>query len=245
MELEHEAARFVPLYVRIARQIVALIRTGALAPGERIPSENEIRARHGVSSTTARKVLAELERDGWIVRQQGKGSFVGKPLVDGSTTRITSFTANMRAMGLTPSTRVLKAEVCTDGPRELLLGDARHALPPPCLHLVRLRLGDGAPVMLEDRYIDLALCPGLEARDLSQSLFSLYEDTYGCLLLRSRQLVSAVALGPEEARRLDCAAGAPGLQVLGALFTANDRLIELERCVYRGDRYSLAIDSNR
>ena len=65
-----------PKYFQIRRRIVGAIQRGELAPGAPVASENEIIERYGVSNTTARKVLHELEKEGWVTRVKGRGTFV-------------------------------------------------------------------------------------------------------------------------------------------------------------------------
>ena len=102
----------LPIYRRISDEIVATIREGSLQPGQRVPSENELMRRFGVSNTTARKAQQELERDGWVVRIKGKGTFVRRRAVERSVDRrILSFTRNMLQEGRTPSTEVLGVRV--------------------------------------------------------------------------------------------------------------------------------------
>jgi DNA-binding LacI/PurR family transcriptional regulator/DNA-binding transcriptional regulator YhcF (GntR family) len=72
----------VPLYRQIHLEILRDIRAGALKPGDRVPSENELAHRFNVSRITSKKALEELARGKLIVRIQGQGSFVSDPLPD-------------------------------------------------------------------------------------------------------------------------------------------------------------------
>lgn len=238
-----KSERFVPLYYRIARDIITRIENGSLGSGDRVPSENEIRAEWRVSSTTARRVLSELVREGWISSEQGKGSFVGKPFINRDIARITSFTHNMEQMGLKPSTMVLMVKRCLGKEKSLTIGGQGYTLQVPYLHIVRLRLGDEVPIMIENRFISLEICPDLDCKDLSKSLFALYESVYGCTLLRSRQSVSAISIDRDIAGQLECPPGHPSFLVEGALFTSRNRLLELESSIYRGDKYRFLIDA--
>ncbi|MBC2578321.1 GntR family transcriptional regulator [Peptostreptococcus russellii] len=69
-------------YERIFASIVEKIETGVFKEGEQVYTEKEIKDLYGVSSTTAVRVLSELENSGYIFRVQGKGSFVSKTLVN-------------------------------------------------------------------------------------------------------------------------------------------------------------------
>jgi len=65
-----------PVHRRLHDELLARINRGELRPGDRFPSENEIIATYGVSSTTARRALYDLTREGFLIRVRGKGSFV-------------------------------------------------------------------------------------------------------------------------------------------------------------------------
>ncbi|MCW7986055.1 GntR family transcriptional regulator [Streptomyces platensis subsp. clarensis] len=65
-----------PRYLQIAEDLAQQIRSGALAPGTKVPSESELMARYAVSQGTARKAVAELRPTGLIDTHHGKGSFV-------------------------------------------------------------------------------------------------------------------------------------------------------------------------
>jgi len=65
-----------PKYVDLAKQLRSDLQTGKLKPGDRLPSFVELRNEHQVSRGTVEKVHALLERDGLIIREQGRGVFV-------------------------------------------------------------------------------------------------------------------------------------------------------------------------
>jgi GntR family transcriptional regulator, uxu operon transcriptional repressor len=64
------------------------IGNGALAPGERLPTERAIAARAGLSRATVRDALARLAQQGFIHRQVGRGTFVGGPQFAPATTEL-------------------------------------------------------------------------------------------------------------------------------------------------------------
>src|SRR5690606_26929281 len=63
-------------FTAISESIIEKIKNGELLPGDRVPSENELIKQYGVSNTTARKSLLEIESKGWAQRIKGKGTFV-------------------------------------------------------------------------------------------------------------------------------------------------------------------------
>ena len=101
----------LPKYLHISLQIIARIKKGELVPGMQIPSENEIIRRYGVSNTTARKVLQEIEMRGFAVRVKGRGTFVrnveGNHMVERTLGSLVStrngFESNLIKEGFVPS----------------------------------------------------------------------------------------------------------------------------------------------
>lgn len=65
-----------PIYEQIKVQFLSLITSGALSPGDKLPSLRTLAADLSLNFNTIKKVFAQLEADGVIVTVQGKGCFV-------------------------------------------------------------------------------------------------------------------------------------------------------------------------
>ena len=68
----------IPLYVRVESLVRNRILNGQLEPGEKLPTEDELIKQFGVSQITVRNALSNLEREGLIVRNRAKGTFVAE-----------------------------------------------------------------------------------------------------------------------------------------------------------------------
>jgi GntR family transcriptional regulator of arabinose operon len=64
-----------PKYSQLKEHLKELIRDGELSPGEKLPSENDLARRFKLSRHTVRQALGELENEGFIYREQGRGTF--------------------------------------------------------------------------------------------------------------------------------------------------------------------------
>jgi len=67
-----------PRYYKIKQILLGELESGHFKPGDRFLTEKELRERFKVSATTAVRVLNDLEREGYLVRRQGKGTFVAE-----------------------------------------------------------------------------------------------------------------------------------------------------------------------
>jgi 2-aminoadipate transaminase len=66
----------VPLYIQLRDQIRALVHSGDLHPGDRIPASRELAGQLGVHRTTVANAYAELESEGLISGHVGRGTFI-------------------------------------------------------------------------------------------------------------------------------------------------------------------------
>jgi len=69
----------MPRYYQLYASLLDRIQSGEFASGSVIPTERELGEDYGVSRITVIKALDMLERDGHVVRQQGRGTFVSDP----------------------------------------------------------------------------------------------------------------------------------------------------------------------
>ena len=65
-----------PIYAQLIQQIKQGIVSGALPPGERLPSVRDLASEAGVNPNTMQRALQELERDGMVYSQRTSGRFV-------------------------------------------------------------------------------------------------------------------------------------------------------------------------
>jgi DNA-binding transcriptional regulator YhcF (GntR family) len=71
----------VPLGVQLSWRLRALIYTGQLSPGERLPSLRRVAGWAAVNVNTVRSVYESLEEQGLILSQQGRGTFVAEEVI--------------------------------------------------------------------------------------------------------------------------------------------------------------------
>ncbi len=233
-----------PKYYQISRDIIANIQKGRLITGSQVPSENEIIEKYGVSNTTARKALQEIEHNGWVTRIKGKGTYVTNNKVERSVTRILGFTVNMNEAGREPSTRLIQLKTLENN-HTLTINRRQYVLRGPLCMIHRIRFADDIPMMVEKRYISLQFCPDIQEKDLEKSLYEIYENYYGLQLSQVDQKLSAVMTEPEEISYFDLVKPVPAFRVEGVTFCGKELILEMENSLYRGDMYSFSVKAVR
>ena len=95
-----------PIYAQLVGQIRSGIVSGALAPGERLPSVRDLALEAGVNPNTMQRALTELERDGLVYSQRTSGRYVtdDRGTIDSArqalaAQRIRAFLRDMESLG--------------------------------------------------------------------------------------------------------------------------------------------------
>ena len=225
----------VPLHYQLKSQIEARIRAGLYQDGQRIPAESQLCAELGISRTVVRQALGALAADGLLLRQKGRGTTVCTQKVSGHFFQhLQSFGQEMKAKGLTPSTRVLSFGPCPANPAAA----AALGLGPedPLLLLRRVRCADGQPLVYVQTWLSAERFGLLLQEDMAvQSLYDLMERRCGVRVTHVRRTIEAVACG-EEAVLLELPAGSPVCLVTTVGCDGQNAPVEYSLAHYRGDR---------
>ena len=182
------------LYEKTIAFILQLIDERQLREGAQLPPEAKLALEAGVSLVTVRRALAELATQGIVRREQGRGTFVSRPRVRAETTRMGSLRNGLHLDARSKlKTRVLGCSVRGASAEESeALGLAAGA---SVWELVRLRLLNGRPLILEVSAIPKLLAPDLGTHfdaDPARSLYDLLESSYGLKEAREEQLLANI-----------------------------------------------------
>lgn len=214
------------------REYVRSLVAGA-APGSPAPSERELVHRFGVARMTVRQAMDALVVEGLLERIPGRGTFVARPRRAAS--RLTSFGEEMQRRGLLAESQTLLARREQAGPgvaRALNLteGDA-------VIHWRRLRRADGAPMCIEDAYLNEVLIPGFLQTGMPTSLYDALASR-GLRPTWAEDSINADAAGEEEAGLLEIEPGTPVLRHSRRALVG-EKAVEVSRSVYRSDRFTM------
>jgi GntR family transcriptional regulator len=193
------------LYQRVAEDIRAAIAAGEYPASTKLPSENELAQRYGVSRGTIRQAFAALRADGVIASRRGARRVVfGGPRVQ-SFGELLSFSRWARAMGEVPGGRVVSLERRPATTAEA----ARLAIPDDgfVYCLMRVRLLSGRPVMVERAVYPEKVGALVAGLDLTRDSITERLEELGVVFADAEHVIDAVAASAEDARLLEVRAG--------------------------------------
>ncbi|MFE9500568.1 GntR family transcriptional regulator [Streptomyces collinus] len=185
-----------------------LIDAGTYKPGDRLPNEQEMGKKFGVSRATLREAYRGLSEAGYLVQRQGSGTFVARSPHQHALDLNLSYTEMIRSAGFTPSIVVLRTYTVQADEDDT----ARLGLSPgeDVLVVERLRLADDRPVVFSVDRLSAALIPAhaRAADNFGQSLFGLLEQlSRGAR--NGRACIKPVLASGAPARHLKVAEGSP------------------------------------
>ena len=141
----------IPLYQQVIDIIKNDINSGTYKAGARIPNEFELAESYKVGRVTVRRAIEELVQQGYLTKQQGRGTFVNAPKLKRKIRQkddVQSFSGACRVNEMEPGARIVS--------RKVLPADAAEAqffgvpVGSELICIERVRTADGIPVMLEN-----------------------------------------------------------------------------------------------
>ncbi|MFN8556350.1 MAG: GntR family transcriptional regulator [Dehalococcoidia bacterium] len=230
-----------PLFHQLLSILRDEILGGAYHPHDRLPSEQELCRRHGVSRATVRMALDKLEEQRLIYRRQGKGTFVRPPEPRLSLSTDPSFARELRLRGVEPGLRTLVI-----GRRRMPAAVAVHFpdTDGAAFYVERLILGDGAPWGIARMCFHPAYGLSSEHFQAGSLMIDVLHDARRVRIVDAFYLyLEPVVLTDREAELLDVRPGAIGLDVARLLIDQHGRVAVHARTTFRADRCRLLFSS--
>lgn len=230
----------LPLYAQLADALLRDVRD--LRPGDRFPSETEIRGRYRVSRATVRQAVADLEARGALRKVQGVGSFLTAPKIR-HVPLLTGFSELAASQGFMPSHRLLSSSL------EEATEDSGLSAGTRCRVLRRLFVADGEAVGVAETWLPLEALNGrddLVERIGEGSMYELLQsEPIGVVLDHAVETISAGAADTPAAELLGCDCGTPVLLIRRLTSTSEGAVVESTRLTFVGDRYEYHVELRR
>lgn len=230
------------LYIQLTRIFLDHISSGKWQLNQRIPTETDLCREYGVSKITVRQAINNLASDGYLLKVQGKGTFV---------TSVTSVVGAVMRTRLTEE--MFGKEVKVE--KEILARGI--AEPPPDIrtylktdeaiyHILGRRKANSSPAYLDESFIPYVMLPGIETIELTNlSLYALLQEKATRKVFKVIQTIEVMTLPPGLAGHLDLREGQDVLAVHRLLLSSDDTPVGYTRFLGRTDRYKFQTEFER
>jgi len=224
-----------PLYAQITRALAHDIESGRLEPGDKLPSEQDFTVLFQASRMTVNRALRRLADDGMVTRKRRGGTVVAARVRDHAVLDIHDIQDDITASGATYHYELIFTAVGPANSRiaamlSISAGD-------PVAHIRCRHFGDGEPILLEDRHINLATVLNLDV--------AIFDKTPPNTWLighvpwsRASLSVTAISADHQISQDLSVPMGAPCLRVDRTTWQI-DQAVTCVALIYPGDKHRL------
>lgn len=228
----------IPLYLQLMDILIEKINK-SLEENEQLLSEREICEIYDVSRTTVRQALDELERDGYIYKVHGKGTFVAPKRVNQDLVSFYSFTEEMKKIGKEPSSQIVGFEIIQSG--EKLARKFNVSEEDLIYKIIRIRKADNVPMMYEITYLPFTRFEGLSKDQLEgRPMYDVLTEEYNTKLTFAEEYFEPILTNKLESIYLEIHEGAPSLKIERYTYE-NSKLIEYTIGIARGDKFKYRV----
>lgn len=233
----------VPLYFQLRNLLLDGVESGALRPGDALPSERELMEHHNVSRATVREAVGSLIAAGVLHRRHGLGTFVRGKRMEQELSRLTGLFEEMVARGLKPEARLISAEMVK--PDAVVAAKLRLSARERILHVDRVWSTGGEPLCLGVDYLPEQLGEKLLEENLETALYGILERKLGVALKWADQVIHAAPADETTALHLAIRKGTPILVMERVTYGVDNQPVVLSVSSFRADRYTYRVRLTR
>ncbi|MDQ0858904.1 GntR family transcriptional regulator [Bacillus sp. V2I10] len=228
------------LYYQLMDIIIEKIENGDLAENDQLPSERELCDTYKVSRTTVRQTMQELEKEGYIYKVHGKGTFVSPKAYNQSLVKFYSFTEEMKKAGKHPSTKVILFEKMTCDNK--IAKAMNLTTQDEVFKIIRLRLSDQEPMIYETSYVPVKRFKKLSSDELEQTpMYEIFRSEYHVNITSALESFKAVSARNVESEMLNIENSSPCLMLKRITFE-QEEIIEYTISIARGDKFTYTVE---
>ncbi len=229
-----------PIWKSIALSLTSDIAEGRYGTGDRLPTEAQLSAKHGVNRHTVRRALSDMAEQGLVHARRGAGVFVAARPTDYPIGKRVRYHQSISASGKIPGKTILSlttraADAAEAEALGLVAGDRVNVYD-------GLSLADGEPVAMFQSVFPADRLPGIlqaltETGSVTRALQICGVPDYTRISTR----LTARAASATQALHLRLTEGAPVLHSLGVNADENGVPVEYGKTVFAGDRVTLTL----
>ncbi len=227
----------IPLYMQLYDKLKMKITGGIWPEGSLIPSETSLMKQYGVGRETVRRAVLRLVNEGYLFRQQGKGTFVCRKRPEDGLEQLVSFTSEMLSRGYKPGTRLLvsrRQKPDIDTATRLNCDPFKDVY-----YFKRLRTANELLVAVEESWLCIDTIGHLDQDKLEGSFYDYLVYDKKIKPGRIVQEISSDVADADTAHLLEVDIGHPILKLSRLMYTLEGKPFFWMVFRYRGDIYSI------
>ncbi|MFU0789338.1 GntR family transcriptional regulator [Cerasibacillus sp. JNUCC 74] len=231
------------LHAYIKEELLNRIKANKYLPGDKIPPELELCKDFGVSRTTVRTALNQLTLEGYLVRKQGKGTFVADQKVKQTLTQtVKRYSDQVAVQGKEAEITVIAITVIPAD--DYLVNQLDVTLNDPIQRIDRVRKANGNATQYEISYIPWNIAPGITEKQAKTSLYAALKDDFNVHIAKTIEHIEITLADERCSKHLHCELNAPCFHIETIAENDKKEKIEYSRAYFRGDKTNFVIERN-
>lgn len=231
------------LHAYIKEELLNRIKSKKYKAGEQIPTELEMCKDFNVSRTTVRAALNQLTQEGYLIRQQGKGTYVADQKVSQTLSHtVKRYSDQIAVQGKKADINVVDISVI---PANEFLQETLDVPPNAAIQRIeRVRRANGEPTQYEIAYIPWEIAPGITQLQAETSLYTALRNDYQVPIAKTVENVEITLADERSSKYLKCKRDLPCFYIETIAEDHNGRKVEFSRSYFRGDKTNFMIERN-
>lgn len=233
----------MPKYIEIANILRERIENEIYAKGSLLPNQTDLVREFHVSRTTIKKAVSILIMEGLLFSKRGAGTTVlNHPFLGKETSAINEYAGlsyQMKRQNRPIESQVITFEV--KFPDEKIQEKLMISEKDPVYEIMRLRILDEKPYVLEHSFMPVSLVPGLTLEILHHSVYDYLLQTLGHHFAGAYRTISAAKSDFFDQEYLRCKRDDPVLEVEQVIYLEDGRPIDYSTSHNRYDTRGYSI----
>ncbi|WP_284138982.1 MULTISPECIES: GntR family transcriptional regulator [unclassified Virgibacillus] len=231
------------LHAYIKEELLNRIKSNTYKKGEQIPTELELCKDFDVSRTTVRQALNQLTMEGYLVRKQGKGTYVAEQKVKQTLSHtMNRYSDQVANQGKKAEVSLIQISVVPAN--ELIEKHLDVSTNDPIQRIERIRKANGEPTQYEIAYIPWSVAPGITKKQAETSLYAALKDPFGVPIAKTTENIEITLADEQISTHLECEEGLPCFYIETIAENEAGKRIEFSKSYFRGDKTNFTIERN-